>query len=166
MPWLWSCTTSRHQNPSEKPSCTLLYLMEAMGSLNQYGFSHSSVEEHLETAMCSNTDMFLHWLVYRIKDRFSFRLREPDTGQAPTRRGSCPVTEFSTSQGNTKSKLPLQTPLGKEGLHWFHYVTHLIYRCQRLPAAPVTLSTLAQSIEAEPSAFFILHLIYKEKLYK
>lgn len=48
------------------------------GSLNQYGFSHSSAEELLEIAMCSNTDMFLHSLVYRTKDRFSFRLREPE----------------------------------------------------------------------------------------
>lgn len=48
MPWLWSCTTSRHQNSSEKPSCTLLYVMEAMESLNQYGFSYSSAEERLE----------------------------------------------------------------------------------------------------------------------
>lgn len=51
MPWLWSCTTSRHQNPSEQPSCTLPYLMEAMESSKQYGFSHFSAEEHLENKL-------------------------------------------------------------------------------------------------------------------
>lgn len=28
-----------------------LYLMEAMGSLNQYGFTHSCAEEHLENKL-------------------------------------------------------------------------------------------------------------------
>lgn len=146
MPWLWSCTTSRHQNPSEKPSCILPYLMEATGSLNQHGFSNSSAEEHLENKLKQYAFKYRHvfaLISLQNKGKVFFQAQGARNRTSSYKKGllSCDRIFYIPRQYKIQTPTANTTEEGRTVLIALCYLPHL--QMPEIIAVPVTLSMLA-----------------------
>lgn len=121
-----------------------------------------------EIAMCSNTGMLLHWEVYRIKGRIYFRLREPQTGQVPIKKGlqSCErifyiprqykiqtATANTTREGRTVLIALSLTSSRYQRLKLHQSLSLCLHKAQRLRQVPPSFNLHRKALQIKSWSF-------------